>query len=1201
MSAPKKEYKETQLPGGLDKLFQVCEDLRTRNKDGYLSGVGGLLAKIKGGGHVSAATTCSPFTGTVIGAAFDPKYPRDDLGGDAYQPMCNGGEDPLPFADFYRQHNDKNDPVGSIIDYGLGTKVELKQIRRGDQIGIDWWKGAGHSVFCWDVHLDKNGDVDCFQILGSHGPSPGYGVHVYWAHGKHWLTGSMAKAGKPGSGSLVKASDKIFVLEDEVVSEGVWFGIPGVKPGAIDPKTFRVKPKYIVYAQTASVFGISVDKMRAARFHYGEKPPAPYCMKDGAAADPAPAAGPPGHLDVQSTVVKAKDLKADADAPAKVPPKPATQDKAKPLDWQHEVEAALHQFHRALWIEADPGDETSLNDAKSQAALKELQGKLKLDADGIAGPKTRAAIAKQLPACLQQNFAQIFLTALFKGGKLKCDPGAPDGTNHAQTREAVKEFQSQNGLDPSGLPDADTLAALQKAIAAAAPSDAQHGLNPALLAVYWLGNTIAPGGTAKLRVVSLDVKTGTELQIFLKDARGGAEIDSGVKLSISGVQSEVAVPLPQQFGQGALVVARVKAAIDGGKTLELPGAAPLYLRGAQGATGDLETFFKFKGEVGESSTLRDYTYVAYRVKGKPGAWCIKGRLQIDVDGAPNCYDPKDANVNKDYLNVDLLTWKGSLDNVANGGHAGKNGNPNNWFGVVTDTLDEKGTPIVQGPNDPFPGFYVASTSLVDQTKKTHDTARYVDARKIPYLAFPQQVWKEGGPRFIRVSDGHTGALGDLLTAVNPKADAAHRYAHAIFADMGGADDAHFGEGSPALGQKIHAAGVVEPRIFYIIYPGSGAGQGTIPTAEQIHEKGEKLFKEWGGTDEAERVLKLMEGNPAAPASPKGATAPAAKPPDPPPKPAPKPKDPAPKPKDAAPKPDDAKPVSDIATVQGDDIFLDPPLRNLPQYDGRWGQERIAGPKTSALLNWQENGCNASVAAMILRWFAEDCKAGKLDFPVKSPSHFKDDWYSLKLAECFWPNADPPGKVALNQSGRIDVAWIYGAVARYLKTGGDLPREKGDIAHPDKAAHADTGKKKPDAWMQIIKQQLQKGPCIVGIYSPPVGTGHFIVGQGVVGGDLLVVDPGKVLWQAAKNGGVRDKTSGKVIIEDWGKKDGYLDGNTAPDKVHMPKGAQWKSGKAPGAEGDGSNYIRLSGQFLNDLLTNLISVTSLTFPEGPKLR
>src|SRR2546430_2368290 len=76
----------------------------------------------------------------------------------------------------------------------------------------------------------------------------------------------------------------------------------------------------------------------------------------------------------------------------------------------------------------------------------------------------------------------------------------------------------------------------------------------------------------------------------------------------------------------------------------------------------------------------------------------------------------------------------------------------------------------------------------------------------------------------------------------------------------------------------------------------------------------------------------------------------------------------------------------IAVVKGADIYLDPPVRNLPQWDrDRWGPTRIAGAKTGAMIDWTNNGCNASTGAIILRWFAEDCKAGRIPFPTRPGS------------------------------------------------------------------------------------------------------------------------------------------------------------------------------------------------------------------------
>src|SRR6185295_10626911 len=470
-------------------------------------------------------------------------------------------------------------------------------------------------------------------------------------------------------------------------------------------------------------------------------------------------------------------LKKGPEAPKKVVPKAAKQDEQKPLAWQHEVELALQEFFHAGWLQSDPGKSDNINDAKSQAAIKAFQKNFKLDVDGIAGKFTKGEIRKQLPACRAQHAAQQQLAKLFQGGKLKADPGPP-GADAAKMKDAVKEFQKTYALPQTGLPDADTQAKLKAVVEGHAPSPAQHGLSPAILVLYWLGNTTKPGGSATLRMHTRDVQRGYEFQVVLRDLMTGREVDAGAKMKVSGDVSELAVSLPDAFTDGCLVLALVKA--TGDTPMEMLTVAPLYVGPPpvvpKTAPGELQKFFEFDGEAGEGSKARKHTYVAYKVPGKPQAWMIKGRLLMDVDGAPNCYHPQNKDVNTHYWSFDFENHKGALDYLANGGH------PGNWFGVVTDTGEVTGKPIVQGDNDPFPGFYVASTSLADKTKKRNDPARYVDARKIPYLAWPQQVWRESGPRFKRVSAGATGTIGDIITAVNPKNG---KMAHLILADMGG--------------------------------------------------------------------------------------------------------------------------------------------------------------------------------------------------------------------------------------------------------------------------------------------------------------------------------------------------------------------------------------------------------------------------------
>src|SRR5262249_47013925 len=137
----------------------------------------------------------------------------------------------------------------------------------------------------------------------------------------------------------------------------------------------------------------------------------------------------------------------------------------------------------------------------------------------------------------------------------------------------------------------------------------------------------------------------------------------------------------------------------------------------------------------------------------------------------------------------------------------------------------------------------------------------------------------------------------------------------------------------------------------------------------------------------------------------------------------------------------------VATVDGDDIYLDPPVRLLPQYDGRWAHERIAGPRTGRMLDWVANGCNASTAAMILRWFAEDCTAGSIVSPTKPDGATDPSWYPLRMAEAFWPEADPPGKVELTPEGRIHFRKLYSVAGHYLKTGVIERREGGNVIDP----------------------------------------------------------------------------------------------------------------------------------------------------------
>ncbi len=183
-------------------------------------------------------------------------------------------------------------------------------------------------------------------------------------------------------------------------------------------------------------------------------------------------------------------------------------------------------------------------------------------------------------------------------------------------------------------------------------------------------------------------------------------------------------------------------------------------------------------------------------------------MTIDADGAPNAYHPDDTGI----------------DELANAGWQG------HWDGIVTDRY---GNPLVQQEADPFPGYYISCTSLVDKTKEFNDPSRYVDATKIPYVALPEEIAESGGLQ-----------LGDFAFVVNLRN---RRSSFAIYADIGS-----LGEGSVALAERLGISpnarqGGESGGVLYLFFPGSGNRQPR--TAEEIQTEGERLLSDSGAIEE----------------------------------------------------------------------------------------------------------------------------------------------------------------------------------------------------------------------------------------------------------------------------------------------------------------------------------------------------------------
>ena len=92
-------------------------------------------------------------------------------------------------------------------------------------------------------------------------------------------------------------------------------------------------------------------------------------------------------------------------------------------------------------------------------------------------------------------------------------------------------------------------------------------------------------------------------------------------------------------------------------------------------------------------------------------------IEVDGDGSPRCYGPAGVE---------------TLDYLANAGSSG------NWYGVV---VDKEGDPIVQGPSDPNPGYYISTTSLQIPGYSPNSPNRYLNSETVPYVVVPGKIAK----------------------------------------------------------------------------------------------------------------------------------------------------------------------------------------------------------------------------------------------------------------------------------------------------------------------------------------------------------------------------------------------------------------------------------------------------------------------------
>jgi hypothetical protein len=148
------------------------------------------------------------------------------------------------------------------------------------------------------------------------------------------------------------------------------------------------------------------------------------------------------------------------------------------------------------------------------------------------------------------------------------------------------------------------------------------------------------------------------------------------------------------------------------------------------------------------------------------------RMDVDVDGAPTAYGPR---------------GKKTLDYLKNAHTMGDPRAPIVGY-LLEDAPPHR--PVVQGRDDPAPGYYVSQTAFEDEAvANEHDPRRYVDATTINYVVLGKRA-REMGAR-----------LGDFVAAYS------RRTRRAVFGIVGDSGNPSGDEGSlhllQALGYPFH--------------------------------------------------------------------------------------------------------------------------------------------------------------------------------------------------------------------------------------------------------------------------------------------------------------------------------------------------------------------------------------------------------------
>jgi len=223
-------------------------------------------------------------------------------------------------------------------------------------------------------------------------------------------------------------------------------------------------------------------------------------------------------------------------------------------------------------------------------------------------------------------------------------------------------------------------------------------------------------------------------------------------------------------------------------------------------------------------------------------------MAVDTDGAPDSYHPEDLGITHlcNGLNVGpSCEWKAEcMPDYRKAKAEGFQG-PTRicFFAMATDA---HGIPLIQGENDPKPGYFVSTTAL-KQPEAPDDTPHaQLDANEIPFVVIPT-IWQSRGFHGVK--------LGDFVVAYRKSNS---KLSFAIVGDLGPKNQ--IGEGSVALhkalgndpfqirfGKRRARKGISSRDVVYFIFSASRIPGKTI-TKELIEQEGLRLANEFGGEE-----------------------------------------------------------------------------------------------------------------------------------------------------------------------------------------------------------------------------------------------------------------------------------------------------------------------------------------------------------------